>query len=95
MKVFIVRRGEKRIACTVPYEGAIFVDADGLCPNCNDDAFKVSGRNQRIAGDDRAYEADAIALCCGAHVGTLRAETNTLFGVREDEAVLNGRCRVY
>jgi hypothetical protein len=45
--------------------------------------------------DDRAWEADGYCTACKAHVGTIRVEPDTLFGVREDEAVLMGRCRVY
>ena len=47
------------------------------------------------SADDRAWEADAVALCCRSTVGILRVEMSTLFGVREDELVLRGRCRVY
>jgi hypothetical protein len=73
---------------------------EGACPYCGVEevepkGFKVAGSNRRIAKDDRAYEADAGCLACKAHLGTLRVETGTLFGIREDEAVLNGRVRVY
>lgn len=57
--------------------------------------FKIAGSGRRPSDDDRAWEADAGCLACKAHVGTLRVESNTLFGVREDERVLRGRVRVY
>lgn len=71
------------------------VDVPINCPHCDHHPLRVSGTDKRIAPDDRAYIADAISVCCSKHVGTLRLETNTLFGLREDEAVLKGRCRVY
>lgn len=86
--------GERRPAAP-PFKGADHAVADGACPHCGDAPFKVAGRNMRPSEDDRAYEADAVALCCRERVGTLRAEPSTLFGVREDERVLRGRCRVY
>lgn len=57
--------------------------------------FKVAGTGRRISSDDRAYEADAVALCCEKRVGLLRVETGTLFGVREDEAVMRLGVRIY
>jgi hypothetical protein len=85
------------------YCGAWDCDARGGAHRCNPaDAsdgypprFKVAGTGRRPSADDRAWECDAHCLACKAHVGTLRAEMSTLFGVREDEAVLNGRPRVY
>lgn len=96
MKIFLLMRdGSARRKCTVPFTDADHAVCDGACPHCGTNDFKVAGSNRRIAPDDRAYEADAGCLACKAYVGTLRLETNTLFGVREDEAVLAGRCRVY
>jgi len=94
MKVFLLR-DEKRIPCKVPFEGADHAVAEGACPHCGSETFKVQGTNMHPSQDDRAYEADAKCAACDLYVGTLRAEMNTLFGVREDRAVLNGRCRVY
>lgn len=78
-----------------PFPEADHAVVDGKCPACGAEPFKVAGHGKYASQDDRAWEAEASALCCGKHVGTLRVETNTLFGVREDEAVLRGRCRVY
>ena len=64
-------------------------------PECGSKECKLQGRDKRIAPDDRAYESDAVAACCAKYIGVLRLEVNTLFGLREDEAVLKGRCRVY
>lgn len=60
---------------------------DGACPHCKIETLRVSGCNRRISADDRAYEADGHCISCSAYVGELRQETNTLFGLREDEAI--------
>lgn len=71
------------------------VTVPGECPYCASKTWRVAGQNKRISHDDIAYEADAIALCCGGAVGVLRAETNTLFGLREDEALSRFGIRIY
>ena len=78
------------------------VIVDGACPFCEmrderngvqrERVFRVRGEHQRIAADDRAYEAVAICLDCEEDerrgvAGTLRAEVDTIFGIREDEAM--------
>lgn len=68
---------------------------EGSCSSCGASPFKVAGTGMRPSLDDRAYEADGRCLLCGARVGTIRAEMSTIFGVREDNAVLRGRPRVY
>lgn len=66
------------------------------CPACKAKGpTRLGGTGMSIGPDDRHYVAEAVALCCKAKVGTLRAYPSTLFGLREDEAVLNGRPRVY
>lgn len=81
--------------CKLPYPEADHCVADGTCPCCAAEPFKLGGSNMRASKDDRAWESDAGCLACRAHVGTLRVEMNTLFGVREDAAVLSGRVRIY
>jgi hypothetical protein len=79
--------------CSVPYEGAAFVLVDGwACPTCKRSG--VAGRNQRIESHD-TYASDAGCADCKVVVGVLRVQLSTLFGLEEDERVLNGRCRVY
>ena len=97
MKVYLLVAGEKRCECTLAFDVADYVTVvteDG-CPQCKSKPLRVHGNGPRPSEDDRAYEADATSVCCGKVVGVLRAEVNMLFGVREDQAVLNGRCRVY
>jgi hypothetical protein len=95
MKIFLlVRDGPKR-AAKLPFPEADHAVVEGKCPACGCEDFKVAGTGRYPSKDDRAWESEGIALCCRVFVGTIRVETNTLFGVREDEAVLRGRCRVY
>ncbi len=95
MKLFLLlSEGERRTA-REPFDGADHVVVDGACPKCGTHDFRVAGHGRRPSADDRAWEADASCYACRARVGTIRLETNTLFGVREDEAVLKGRVRVY
>ena len=84
-----------KVKLAVPYEGADHAIAATACPLCGTKELRVAGRNVRASVDDRAWEADGYALCCKVALGLVRYETNTLFGVREDMAVLGGRCRVY
>lgn len=79
-----------------PYPGADHGVVQGRpCVGCLRAPFKVAGANKRISSDDRAYEADAVSVCCNCHVGILRAETSTLFGLREDEAIARLGVRIY
>ena len=68
---------------------------DFTCPHRGCKDVGVQGSGKRPSADDRAWEADGYSTCCKKHLGLIRAEVNTLFGVREDQAVLQGRCRVY
>ncbi len=79
----------------VPHDGADHAIADGACPSCKASPFRVQGSGNHVAADDRAYEAHGQCLTCSAWVGTIRAEVSTIFGIREDQAVLQGRPRVY
>lgn len=91
-----IKVGDTWHPLTVPHHDADHALVDISCPHCRAAApIKVAGAKRRIASDDRAYEADGGCLACSTYLGLIRYETNTLFGVREDEAVLLGRCRVY
>ncbi len=85
--------GETRSA-RLPAQDADHCVVAGKCP-CGVTPFRVQGTGRRHSSDDRAYEADGVAMCCGKYVGVIRVETNTLFGVREDEAVARCGARVY
>lgn len=79
----------------VAREGAKHAVADCVCPRCGVEPLCVSGRAMRPSDDDQAWEADGHCIACREHVGLIRHEPDTLFGVREDETVLHGRARVY
>ena len=68
--------------------------ADGECPHCEAFPFSVGGHGKHIEGHG-TYAADASCIACGERVGVLRARVETLFGLEEDEAMMNGRARVY
>jgi len=84
--------GPKRALSAV--EGDSFCTVDGECPTCGESSFKVRGTGKRIGAHDE-WHADGFAICCDEHVGTLVVKVDTIFGIEEDEAVLNGRARVY
>ena len=93
MKITVSVGGTKR-AATRPFEGADHVVATGACPHCSIEPFKVRGSG--ISRNDHdSYYADAECVACGKFVGTIRAKMDTLFGIEEDERVLNGPYKVY
>jgi hypothetical protein len=94
-RIFLLVDGGPGRKARQPFPDADHAQVEGSCPKCGAADFKVGGSGRRPSKDDRAWEADGYCLACRAHVGTIRVETSTLFGVREDEAVLRGRCRVY
>jgi hypothetical protein len=95
MKIFLIIDG-KRFKVTEPFAGSAHAIVENeACPHCKVTPFRIAGSGKQITTDDRAYEAEGFCLDCLKHVGTIRAEPSTLFGLHEDEAVLNGRCRVY
>jgi len=94
MKIYLLWHDEKRRA-TEPFSGVDHAVVDGSCPLCGNPDFRVGGMGRRIAADDHAYEADAVAYCCNQQIGILRVETNTLFGCREDEAVSRMGVKIY
>ena len=89
VKIGDVERGSRLPECEQ------WIDVDGRCPSCNRGNFRVIGdvKRQTITGHD--IGAPALALCCGQEVGEVRVEFSTIFGLEEDQRVLNGRARVY
>lgn len=86
-----LRTAEGRIECRLPYDQADFVVSAVAC-SCGD--ARVQGAAIEI--DDReTYGADAYCVGCGARRGRLLARVSTIFGIQEDEAVLNSRCKIY
>lgn len=90
------RGGGARVKLTLPYPDADHALAQGMECECGAEGeLGVQGSGRRPSDDDRAWEADGYAACCKRPVGLIRIEPSTLFGVREDQAVLCGRARVY
>jgi hypothetical protein len=86
----------RRLPARLPYDAAEFVLVADLpvCPRCGV-GLKVAGRAGTEHHDHDTYYAEAGCVGCGATLGELQAKVSTIFGIDEDEAVLNGRCRVY
>lgn len=88
------------IAIVQPNEGGYssIECCDYYCVECGMSPMRVAGSGIHFAsGKDRhdTYEANAYCTQCKVRVGTLRVRMSTLFGIEEDERVLNGRCRCY
>ena len=94
MKIYLIYEN-KRIPCTTPFVGADHAIVSSPCPLCKSEPFKIAGTGKRFSSDDRALEADAISYCCDQPVGIIRAEPNTLFGVREDAQISRMGVRIY
>jgi len=96
-RILLLRSGETARFGRVPYVNADHCILDGGCPTpkCACKPFKVQGHGRRASKDEQAWEATARCVACQKDVGTLRYETGTFFGVREDEAVLSGPWKVY
>lgn len=94
-RMFLIFDG-KRHPIKLPFPEADHAVMPGSpCPKCGDvNHFGIQGSGKHPSADDQAWEAEGYATCCKAHVGVIRVETGTLFGVREDRAVQE-RCRVY
>ncbi len=92
-KITLLRDRDNRKITAEPQNH--FGTASGACPECGIVPFEVQGHGRRIAKDDRAYEADASCCKCNKHVGTIRHEVSTLFGLREDEAIARMGIKVY
>jgi hypothetical protein len=69
-------------------------EADGACPGCNVAPFLIVGSGKHRHSRD-TYRAGGRCKACGDAVGWIYAKVDTIFGTEEDDAVLNGRARVY
>lgn len=92
MKITVEVNGRARKA-TLPYECAEFVIVDDVdCPRCGKPLAVQSGQ-PRV--DHDRYRALAWCVVCKAKIGEMVVVVDTIFGIEEDERVLNARCRVY
>ena len=94
MRVFLEIAGD-RYAAKVPFDGASYVEVDIRCPMCAEEGpIRVQGLGISERTHDE-YRATALHLECDRPIGRLIAQVSTIFGIEEDERVLNGRPRVY
>lgn len=68
--------------------------ADGECPHCGQHPFLIGGTGAHIH-DNETYVAGAYCGNCTRDVGQMCTRVETFFGAEEDEAIFNGRARVY
>jgi hypothetical protein len=92
VKITVELSGGRVITATRPHEGAQAVDTSETCPTCSEPLRAFGGDT---AHDYDTYSAAAFCLACRNRIGTIKVKVSTLFGIEEDIAVLNGRCRVY
>jgi len=92
VKITLTTREGHVLEGRLPYDGAAFVEFDAPCSGCGSKA--VAGGAPSIESHD-TYRAQAACCGCRAACGVLRVQVSTLFGIEEDNRVLNGRCRVY
>lgn len=71
--------------------------ADGACPGCGCTPFEVRGANLRTDPNRRhdGRMSDGRCVACGDAVGHIYAIVDTIFGIEEDDRMLNGRAMVY
>lgn len=74
--------------------GSVVGTVDGACPGCERTPFLVKGHGAQRHGE-RTLRAGVRCVDCGDPVGYVYARIGTIFGLEEDERVLNGRARVY
>ncbi len=91
MKVTVIGADDIRRPARVAESGQFVTIAN--CPSCRAEDAEVRGTGITHHDHD-TYYARAVASCCGA-VMRMETKVSTLFGIEEDNAVLNGRPRVY
>lgn len=77
-------------------DGPATLIASGACPGCATEPFLIRLVTKADPqDDDRTLVAGSRCVRCGDNVGYVHIKADTLFGLREDRAVLDGRWRVY
>ena len=87
--------GEELRTAALEFPTAEFVTVDGCCPLCKADPFHVSGKAGTTHKERDSIKQEAVCRSCDKVIGHVRVTFDTIFGIEEDERVLNGRCRVY
>lgn len=98
MKITVEIDGRKLVAKQpFPHADHVRVPTMTKCPACgvaHEEGLPVMGSGNHIENHD-TYKATALGKCCGKVLGVIRVKVSTIFGIEEDERVLNGRFRVY
>lgn len=87
-----------RIERAISYEWRNVDDdgaVDGSCPGCGCDPFRIVGVTKPEAAGSHEDRVGTQCAGCKDPVGWLYVERASIFGREEDNAVLNGRPRVY
>lgn len=94
MKITLAHANGKTYAGRTPYLNAPFAVIANAPPcKCGEDEVRVYSKSPTINHDK--VTGDAFCRYCDAPAGRLTAKVETIFGIEEDQNVLNGRCRVY
>jgi hypothetical protein len=91
VKIRLITR-EGTIDAKLPHEGAKFVEVAYPCSECG--SFQVAGVQSTIVRGHDTYRSKAVCVGCGHACGELEAKVETIFGLAEDELVMQ-RPRVY
>lgn len=99
MRIWIKPDDGPRVPAYLPYAEARYVlvsreDAQAFHAECVDhDGLSVQGGTPTIGHN--TYTCKAFCACCRQPLGVMTVRVSTLFGIEEDDRVLNGRFRVY
>lgn len=93
MKV-TVTIGGKRYKAKLPYPHAKYVVVDVACPECANNPLEAQGVGNQERGHD-TIKSNCACTTCNKVIGTICVQVDTIFGLAEDDKVLNGRWRVY
>ena len=93
MKITLTTNEGRRLVGSLAFPEAEQVDFKLADAHCGGEHLTARGGDPTIDYD--TYTSKAVCAVCGDHLGTLTVRVNTLFGIEEDQRVLNGRARVY
>jgi len=79
----------------LPSQNSKYVEIEELTCECNLQKLQVLGDETKQIIHFNYINAPAHCNNCGVYKGQLKVTIDTLFGLEEDNAVLNGRARVY
>lgn len=97
MDVTVKIEGQPRIPMKLAHDGCEHVtsrDETIKCPECAGAPLMIHGKGEGARTRDSITQP-AYCNYCGEVVGTIRAKFQTIFGIEEDNRVLNGRFKVY